>query len=337
MKRALTITSFIIMLAVHGWSQAAPLQSNSQNPWHPTMNGESGSLAFSPETERVNLLSGGMTFAGNYDDNALDTFRDHVGSLGYSVMPNLSLVEQRSRILFTLNYNPAFLWSQRSTVQHETGQTVDFTSQWRLTERLSARIHENFVDQNTEFNQLNEESLLSGGAVLNQPNPSTITPLATTMTNASSVDLVYQIGEATNIGVTGTFNKLDFQDISTTSEPLFDNEAWSGQAFYSHHLSARHTLGVTYTFQRFATYGQILEHTRSQNVVLFYRVDFKPGVFFSVFAELDHSIANDQFEYLLGLAQFPSTKPIQCGLQTKELLLDGKGSGPAREWTLSTT
>jgi hypothetical protein len=299
MKQALTITLLLVFSAIHAWSQTDTSQSSGQTPWHPTMNGESGSLAFSSEAERVNLLTGGVTLGGTYDDNAFNTFNDHVGSLGYTVMPNLSLVEERSRTLLTLNYNPGFLWSQRSPVQYSAGQNVDFNLQWRLTERLSAKIHENFVDQNTAFSQLNEVPLLSSGIVLNQPNQSTITPLTTVVTNAPTLDVMDQIGEATSIGVTGTFYKLNYHDTSSSPVPLFDNESWSGQAFYSHHLSAQYTVGVTCTFQKFATFGQILEHGQTENLVLFYRVDFKPGVFLSVFAGPDHSMVNDQFQLVL--------------------------------------
>lgn len=305
MKHIWAIPLLFAVSAVQVWSQTDSSQASNQTAWHPTVNGDTGSLAFSPESQRVNLLTGGVTFSGTYDDNAFSTYRDHIGSAGAMITPNLSITEQRTRSVVTLNYNPGFLWSQESPVHSEESQNVDFNTQYRLTERVTVRIHQTFIDQNTLFNQLNEVPLLSGGNVLAQSNQSTFTPLTTTITDASDLDLVDQIGEGTSIGVTGTFNKLKFKDSSNSPLDLFDNQAWSGQAFYSHHLSARHTLGVTYTFQKFATFGQILEHTQSQNVLLFYRVDFKPGVFVSIFAGPDHSIANDKFQLNLGPISVP--------------------------------
>jgi len=318
MKHILAIAVFLISSAVLGWSQTDSQQSSSQAPWHPTVNGDTGSLAFLPETQRINLLTGGVTLSGTYDDNAFSTYKDHIGSAAAMITPNLAITEERPRSLFILNYNPGFLWSQKSPVQYEESQNLDFTSQYRLTERATARIHEGFIDQNTSFSQLNEVPLLSGGNVLTQSNQSTITPLTTTITNASDLDLMDQIGEATSIGVSGTFNKLNYHDTSNSPVPLFDNQSWSGQAFYSHHLSVRHTLGVTYTFQKFATFGQILEHTQSQNVLLFYRVDFKPGVYLSFFVGPNHTIANDQFQENLG----PISVPIN---QTNSMWLVDEG------------
>jgi hypothetical protein len=299
MKPILILALLLTSLATQAWAQTDSSQSSSQTPWHPTMNGESGSLAFLPEAQKVNLLSGGFTVAGTFDDNAFSTFDDHVGSFGYTVTPNLSITEMRPQTLFTLNYSPSFLWSQRSPVEYQWGQNADSTFQARLTERATVRMHENFVDESTAFSQLNEVPLLTGGVVLNQSNQSVITPLTTARTNASTVDLMDQVGEDTSVGATGTFNKLDFEDTGPSAAPLFDNQSWSGQVFYSHHLSPQHTAGVTFTFQKFSTFGQILEHTQSENAILYYRVDFRPGVFASVFAGPDHSIANDQYQLTL--------------------------------------
>jgi hypothetical protein len=306
MKHIAAVILLFACLAGRGWSQADSSQSSGQVPYHPTVNGDTGSLAFSPEAERVNLLSGGMTLSNSYDNNAFATSGDQISNLGLMVNPSLSIVEERTRTLWTLNYNPGFLWNQRLTSRFQQDQNLDLNFQYRLTERLSTRIHSSFIDQSTSFKELNENPLLPGGNLLNQPNQSITTPLSTQLTNVSDIDVMDQIGEATNIGVTGTFNKLHFRDTTETPVQLFNNETWSGAAFYSHHLSQRHTIGATYTFQKISTFGEILEHSQSQSLLLFYTMNVKPGMTVSVFAGPDHSITNDQFQYVLG----PITIPI---------------------------
>lgn len=305
MKQTLAVTLLFVSLGVQGWSQADPSQSSSQNPWHPAVNGESGSLAFSSEAEKVNLFSGGLTLSSTYDDNALSSGANRIGNVGYMVMPSLSITEARTRTLWTLNYNPGFVWNQRLSTQYQADHNLDFNLQYRLTEHLSARIHDKFIDQSTSFNRLNENPLLPGGNVLNQPNQSVITPLANQLTNVTNVDLVDQIGEGTSIGVSGNFNKLIFRNTSNGAVQLFDNESWGGDAFYSHHLSARRAVGVTYTFQKIATFGQDLQHAQSQSVLLFYTVDLKPGMTLSLFAGPDRSTTNDRFQLAVGPILIP--------------------------------
>jgi hypothetical protein len=304
MKQILAIALFLALFTAHGWSQDSS-QPSSESAWHPTVNGELGSLAFLPEAERVNLLSGGLNLASTYDDNAFSSSTNHVGSVGYMIAPSLSIVEARSQTLWNLNYNPGFLWNQRSSSSYQGNQNIDSNLQYRITEHLSARIHDRFIDESTSFNQLNQNPLLPGGNVLSQSNQSTTTPLSTQKTNVTDIDLVDQIGEGTNVGISGNLNKLNFRDESTSPVELFNNESWSGQVFYSHHLSGLHTIGVTYTFQKIATFGSIREHAQSQSTLLFYTLNFKPSVVLSVFAGPDRSTTNSQFQYSLGPLSVP--------------------------------
>jgi hypothetical protein len=296
----LAITLLFLSIAVQGWTQDEASQPSGQSSWHPSLNGDTGSLAFSGEAERVNQLSGGVTLSSTYDDNALSSGTNQIGNIGYGVMPNISITEVRTRALWTFNYNPGFVWNQRMSPQYQASHNLDFNGQYRLTEHLSARIHDNFVDQSSSFNQVTQNPLLPGGNVLSQPNQSVITPLAKQLSNLTNADLQDQMGEATNIGMSGSFNKLSFQEASSGPIQLYNNESWSGAAFYSHHLSVRHSVGTTYTFQDFLTFGQSRERSQSQSIVLFYTFDPKPGLTFSIFAGPDYSTTNSQFQLALG-------------------------------------
>lgn len=304
MRQKLAITLLLLSVALPACSQEEASQT-SQSAWHPALNGDMGSLAFSDESETVNQLAGGVILSTTYDDNAFSSNTDRVSNLGYGVMPSLSITEERARSLWTLNYNPGFMWNQRMAPQYSASHNLDFNGQYRLTEHVSARIHDNFVRQNSSFNLVNQNPLLPGGNVLSQPNQSVITPLVNQLTNTTNADLEDQIGENTNIGLSGSFNKLDFQEKSNSPITLYNNESWSGAGFYAHRLSPRHSIGATYTFQDFLTFGQMRERSQSQSIVVFYTFSPKAGVKFSVFAGPDHSVTNSQFELNLGLFTVP--------------------------------
>jgi hypothetical protein len=308
MKHNLAVTFILVLCAAQSWSQSDSSQSNNPPPYHPSVNGDSGSLAFSSEAERINLLSGGFTLSSTYDDNAFSSPKDPIGSVGYMVMPNLSIVESTARTRWALNYNPGFIWNQRGSSQYQADHNLDFNSQYRVTERLTARIHENFVDESSSFDELNQNPLLPGTNVLSQPNPSVLTPLTNQKFSITNADLVDQTGEATNIGASGNFNKLSFQDTISGPVQLLNNESWGGDAFCSHYFTARQSLGVTYTFQNIATFGEILEHAQTQSMLLYYTVNLRPGVTLSLFSGPDHTITKDQFAYDLGPVAVPITQ-----------------------------
>ena len=300
MKQNVAITLLLLLfIALPARSQDEDSQP-SQTAWHPVLNGDTGSLAFSGEAEIVNQLSGGVALSTTYDDNAFSSNTHPVNNFGYGVTPSVSITEERARSLWSLNYNPGFTWNQRMAPQYAASHNLDFTGQYRLTEHLSGRIHDNFVDQSSSFDLLNQNPALPAGNVLSQPNQSVVTPLVNQLTNITNADLEDQIGEDTNIGLSGSFNKLNFQEKSNSPVTLYNNESWSGAGFYSHRLSARHAMGATYTFQNFLTFGQMRERSQSQSIVLFYTFSPKSGVKFSIFAGPDHSITNSKFNLNLG-------------------------------------
>src|SRR5215469_3002491 len=293
----------ILALVASGWSQSVDSAPPEQSPlpWQPTVNGSSGSLAFSWELERTNLLSGGLTLNATYDDNALPSSPSRVGSIGGSVMPNISIAETRDKMQMSLNYSPGFALNQRLPQRSSSDHDLDFDFFYRIAERLAMHVEDSLVDTNSSFQHFDLNPTSPGGNVAQQPNNSTITPLSHQLTSISNLDVMYQVSEATTAGVSGSFNKLSFADVlegGGSAANLMDDESWSAGAFYSYRLSPRNTLGATYTLRRISTFGDIREHATSQSVLTFYRLQLRSRMTLTFFVGPDHVSTNDRFLYL---------------------------------------
>jgi hypothetical protein len=303
MRPSLLIACLLTFMTGTLWSQADEPQ------WLATVNGDLGNLAFSSEAEKINILSAGLVLSSSYDDNAFSTNTNRVGNVSYQVSPSISITEARRRVFWMFNYNPGFDWNQRLSQRYSASHNLDFNLQYRLTERLTARIRESYLDSSIAFTDINENSLLPGGNILQQPNQSMITPLAKRITSVTSLDLIEQIGEGTSVGASGKFNKLNYHESGTVSSiPLFNNESWSASAFYNHNLSPRHAIGVTYSLQKIATFGQIREHVETQSVMLFYTVKPTSSMKLSFFAGPNRTTVNDKFMLMFGPFLFPVSR-----------------------------
>jgi hypothetical protein len=271
--------------------------------------GQVGSLAFSSAAESTNQVSAGVTFSTTYNDNALSDNAHPVGSVSYNVAPTISILESRPRLGLMLDYAPGFTQDQRASNQFS--HRLFFDMQYRLTEALSLRVGDIFINTSTTFKGLNQNPLLPGGNVLQQPNDSVITPVVHMRTNSTPVDLIYQPDKHTIMGVGGTFNDSRFGHTTSGTEVLFNSKSGSANAHYSHLLWGRSNwLGATYTFSRVVTYGQA--HQGADNHVILLRYIFAPSehTSISVFAGPRRTSVDDHFVLILRVGGIPIPIPI---------------------------
>src|ERR1700730_5526260 len=292
MKSLLLAVVLLVLSGPRIWSQddASP---TSTIPWLPVqINGQMGSLAFSSESERTNLLTGGLSLSTSYDDNALSNNADRVGNISYWISPNIAMRETRTRAVWELNYAPGFILNQR--IGNEYAHNLFFNSQFRLAERLTLQIGDTFSRGTTSSIALGENLLQSGGNVLQQSNASIVQPLARRKSNGTHLDLVYQLGEGTIVGVGGSFNDAKYDDVANGVDArLLNSHSGTATAYYSHRLSARNSLGVTYIFSSVTTPVRSGEGVNSHNVQLFYPFTPSARTSLSLFAGPDHSNTQD--------------------------------------------
>ena len=311
MKRLLLVIVLLMFFAPRIWSQDDATSSpTSTTPWlPPKINGQVNSLAFSSESRQTNLLSVGVALSTIYDDNARSNNSHPVGNFGYWIAPNISIQETRTRVAWSLHYAPGFILNQR--IGNQYAHDLFFNSQFRFTERLTLQIGDDFTRATTSSIGLNENPLQPAGNVLQQPNASIVTPLARRTSNGTHLDLVYQLGEGTTVGVGGSFNERKYGDVANGVDvQLLNSQSGTATAYYSHQFSRKHSFGVTYLFSRVTTSGQIREGANSHSVQLFYTFAPTASTTLSLFAGPDQTSTSDDGQIPIQIGPFVFYEPI---------------------------
>jgi len=310
-KRLLLTTLVVTSLAVSAWPQSP------NTPWLPVgIQGELGPLSFLTEGS-VNMLSGGVALQTAYDDNALLSDDKSLGNSSLLVQPNIAIQETRPRSLWTLNYGLGFTANQKLPERYDYAHNLNFNLQYRVSERLTVRLQDNFVNQTTTFENLNDRASVQGGNVLREPNESIITPLSRRMDNLADLDLIYQLGSGTIASASGSFNTLNFKNTAGSTAQLYDTQLWNANAGFWQRLLGSHWLGASYAVEEMVIKGPVDERTKINVVQLFYTFAPSSHTSLSFFVGPNHTTINDRFQYVIP----PFVIPISI---TKEhWLVDG--------------
>lgn len=273
-----------------GTSQGAETgmdSSNPNTPWLPVLiNGETPVPAFSGELERGNQISGGMTLASGYDDNALTEQGRQIGNTSFSFLPTLAWEQSWPRGLFDFSYSPGFTVNQRLSELNSSTQNAGLSAQFRLTEYLTLRLHDAFVATNNAWTGTNSET---PGDVLHQPNQNVLIPLAKTTSNQAGTDLIYCVGDGTIVGGSSSYSLLSYGNLQGgPGVQLIDSRTTGAEIFYQHRFFPKHWIGLTYGFQRLNFNGGV-EDTQSQTALLFDTMTIQPHLTLSLFAGATHS------------------------------------------------
>jgi hypothetical protein len=253
--------------------------SNPNTPWLPVLiNGETVSLL--GDIERSNQLSLGMTVASGYDDNTLTQSDRQIGNASFSFLPSVAWHEARTRSLFDFNYSPGFTVNQRLPELNNQTQNAGLSSQFRLTQNITWRIHDAFLASNNGWANSNPDTPTNA---LHEPNQLVLTPLANTISNLAGTDLVYQMGAGTIFGGSGSYTLLNYSNLQGgPGVQLIDSRMAGADVFYQHRLLPKHWIGLTYGFQRFTFNGGV-EVSDAHSALLFYTAMIQPHFVVSLF------------------------------------------------------
>src|SRR5882724_12052383 len=127
------------------------------------LGGPKMSLAFGSEQERSNYLRAGLNVGAAYDDNALMTPSQTIGNTSYSVFPNISIEQTRSRMSLMLRYAAGFTANQRLSNRNQGSHDLNFDSQFRLSPHVSLRIAEDFSLTSGFFDSGNTGGVVGNG------------------------------------------------------------------------------------------------------------------------------------------------------------------------------
>ncbi len=208
------------------------------------LGGPKMSLAFGSELERSNYLRGGLNVGAAYDDNALMTSSQPIGNATYSVFPNISIEQSRSRIRWTLSYAAGLTVNQRLSDRNQGSHDLNFDSQFRLSPHVNLRISEDFSLTSGFF-----DSGIGGVAVGNGgPNANLITPLSKQRSSSTVAEVSYHFALKDVIGASGSFYDLHFSD-KPQGFTLTNTQAAAASVFWLHGFG-RDWAGISYRFQR---------------------------------------------------------------------------------------
>lgn len=267
-----------------GSLDSAPAQTVPD--WAVSPNGDTQSLALLSES-KPNVLSGGFSLTGTYDDNALSSPRGGVGNTGMLLSPTISVQQSRSRTFLVFNYFPGFTLNDRLSPRYDVYHDFNSSLQFRLTEHATVRIHDSFLFGTSSFNRFVQEgSSVSDPNILHQSNSTAVIPLTSRLSNLGGADFMYRVAENTTIGVSVNFNNLHFLNSSAATQ-LLDTQSQSADAVYQRTLSEHHAIGLTYTYQYLTTFGAASETTTTQSTLFFDSFSFSPNITLALFAGPD--------------------------------------------------
>jgi hypothetical protein len=247
----------------------------------PPVSNQSYPTEFAGDNEQ-NYLRGSFTLSSAYSSNITNTAQP-VSDMSYSFWPTITLNRVTSQLQLALSYSPGFTIYQHTSGYNQVNQNMNLSLQYRINSRLSLSMQEGFQKSSNIFDR---PTPLAASTVSGAP-PVTglgiISPLADQITNTTSVQLVYQLGAASSVGVTGAFGKLNYLN-SQQSSGLYNSETASGSAFYSHRLGERFYIGANYQYQNTLSFQTDLPSTRveTQTVFGFLSIYLKPTLSVSV-------------------------------------------------------
>jgi hypothetical protein len=292
------VVLMMVIATLESGAQTDPKAAQVPTP----VNGESASLAIPSPREAKNLMSGGLSVGTVLDDNAYSSNTHRVSNLGYQLLPTIALEQSRARLHWGLSYLMSFTANQRLTPKDSYWHDLGLNVQYRITPRLTARLRDSFNVTSSFSDRLVRKPLAPEFGVLQGPNESVITPRGKRTDNVGSVDLTYQLSASNLVGLSGTISTLHSRDaFGSTSRRLIDTESKNAGAFLSRRLSRRHSIGVTYQFQKLS-FQQGLDRTVAHSLLYFHTISLQPNLTLSFFAGPERSRTNGQAveQFVLG-------------------------------------
>ena len=276
-------TTAISLLAQDQNSGAEPAMVDDQRaPVPALLSGDASSLAFTSELERSNYLRGGITVGATYDDNATNTVTNPVGAFSYSVLPNISLDQTRSRMHWTMSYAAGFVANQHVPDRNQASHDFNGSLDLRLSPHVDLHLDDAFVKTTGFLQQFRDSAITPVTGPINQPNSTVITPLADGLTNTASANLTYQFSAGNVIGGAGTFYDSHFSDAAPGSPSLMDTTSRAGNVFFNHRFNPKNWTGITYKFQDLS-FAPGNSNSRTHSFLLSHTIYLQPRMTLSMY------------------------------------------------------
>ncbi len=256
-----------------------------------TLNGQGGPLAFQSEAPAQSYLSGGISAAGVYTENALLTNANKLENFGYMVQSHIAWSQMTSRLKWNLGLNGGFIGNSNLGAQNQAAESATIDATWRLTEHVSFRLSDTFGNVTGLFSSISSQTQQTGvGVVEKSNNTLLVPPVQRVLSNESLLEIGVQVGPNTVTGVRGSYGLIDYPTSSQSAQfgTLYNTRGYSAEAFYDWKFAVRQWVGLTVRGQRFETLPAIAR-TDVGSVLLYYSFTATPTVTLTLFGGPEYS------------------------------------------------
>src|SRR3989454_10616492 len=274
----------------------AVLEVTAQSSMPQVADGQTGSLALAGERSRTNMLMGSLNVANFYDNKGFSDNENRLGDFSWSIQPQLILLGTRRHLRWSFGYSPTITVDQRLPVRDLFAHNLGLDFQYQATRRLTVRLRDSLRVETHLLDRLNPQPFIPEFSVLDRPNDSVLTPIARRIYQEAGLDLDYLVGPRSIVGISGNFSQNRFRslpDPTAVDKSLIDSQSEGARAFYSHHLSRRHSAGAMYQFQGLS-FKQGDAGARVHTIFYIHSIALTPTQSLSLFVGPEFSRIQDQ-------------------------------------------
>jgi hypothetical protein len=281
MKFYLTILIvFSLGFATAGFAQDAevpkPVVVVSSGPSH--LDSNAPSLALGSDTETGNVMVAGFSAGAAYDNRGLasGTPATYSGDTRFFVQPSIGFQRRYDTGDWTLTYTPGVSISQHNSSDNQYTNNLAGDVNWKPNSRFALHGRQDYSLTDNPFETVGRVDLLPGLGGPLGPNYDGVLPETRRTSLVSNVDGSYRLSEHSSVGMTGGYQKYDFDALqsSTGSYPFINSKVISGSVFYSQQLSATVNAGVQFAYSDIYSSGGEVSRTQAASPMLF--VKWKP-------------------------------------------------------------
>lgn len=292
--------TFAILVVISGVFLAAAQESESfgpsaavQNTPPATLDGQDIRRVPLSDIVTPNYISGGISIAQMYTDNAELTSTGKISDLSYDIAPNLELNHFTPRVSYDLGISAGFLVNRTLSGQNHCTQSAGFDTSYGLSRFVTLRLSDSFTNSSGLWSSTNSGTAAEAGpgiGTVQQPNNALFT-YGRFMTNTVLGELTAQLDANSFVGARGTQSYLSYPSETTdsASRTLYGGNSYTAELFYNHQFTARNWGGITARAERFDINASI-GRTDTASVLFFYAFTFRPSTSISVFSGPELSV-----------------------------------------------
>lgn len=260
-----------------------------------------------------NVLIGRLLAGGSYDDNALPNVSPRQWDIMYSILPQISLQETRSRIVWGLSYSPGFEFSQNLLYRNYFEQKFGGNLAWRVTPHGTLSAQQYYLVTTNPFAGF---TTTQPGPVIS-PNETIYIPNVRQTLILSNALYSYQASAQTSMGIGGSFDRQSYDNIPHTgpSTALIHAQIASGDAFIARQLTPRNQLGFQYGLQ-VLRFPQVDARTTSHSFLIFDQMNLSTSTSLTLYGGPEYSLTAN--EVVLNLGFIILTIPVNANQWSAE-------------------